>query len=128
MDTDGHNPSLFLLVRLSGSPIARDFSTSAHSKRTTTSYTSFLSGRSPRVTVENFSKGTCGTNDRSIIILTKETTKPSALLAVSAQHVCIRRSLSHEVTCVGHKSKRAKRALASDLLRKTIITLRAFKE
>ena len=97
-------------------------------QRTTTSYTSFLSGRSPRLTVENFSKGTCRTNDRSIIILTKETTKPSALLAVSAQHVCIRRSLSHEVTCVGHKSKRAKRALASDLLRKTIITLRAFKE
>ena len=24
MDTDGHNPSLFLSVRLSGSPIARD--------------------------------------------------------------------------------------------------------
>ena len=39
----------------------------------------------------------------------------------------IRRSLSPEVTSVGHKSKRAKTALASDLLRKTIITLRAFK-
>ena len=138
IDSIGHDPSLFVSVRLSGSPIARDlhvnviFSASARychvfdvfsktilhnkkainriarqrtKKRTATAYTSFLTGCSPRRTVENFSKGTCGRNDRCIIILTKETTKLSALLATSTHHVCIRRSLSHEPTCVGHKLK-----------------------
>ena len=96
-------------------------------QRTTSSYTSFLTRHSPRPTVENFSKGTCRTNDRSIIILTKETIKLRALLATSTQHVCICHSLSHEVTCVTHESKQAKRALASDLLWQTN-TLRAFRE
>ena len=82
----------------------------------------------PWPTVENCSKGTCRTNNHCTIILTKQTTKLSALLTTSTQHVCIRGSLSQKVTCMGHKSKRVKRALASDLLRKTIITLRAFKE
>ena len=84
---------------------------------TTTSNTSFLRRRSLRATVENFSNGTSGTNNRSIIILTKETQKLSALLATSTQHVCIRRSLCHEVsqTCVGHniKSKRKGRSPAT---------------
>ena len=56
-------------------------------ERTATAYTSFLTGCSPQPTVENFSKGTCGRNDRSIIILTKETAKLSALLATSTQNV-----------------------------------------
>ena len=82
-------------------------------KRTATAYTSFLTGCSPRPTVENFSKGTCGRNDRSTIILTKETTKLSALLTTSTHHMCVRRSLNHEPTCVGHKSKRKGRSLAT---------------
>ena len=54
-----------------------------------------------------------GANDRPIIILTEETTKLSALIATSTQHVCIRRFLSHEVSCVGHKSKRKGRSPAT---------------
>ena len=40
-----------------------------------------------------------------------------------AHHVYTRRSLSHEPSCVGHKSKR--KGHSPDLLRKTIITLTA---
>ena len=138
-DTDQphqNDPSLFVSVRLRGSPFARDsdkyrevftervkcwrsYSIAENAKRDN-NWLKLKKSRlrtthraSPRPTVENFSKGTWGTNDRSIIILTRETTKLSALLATSTEHMCIRRSLSHEVPCVGQKGKRKRSSPAT---------------
>ena len=140
MDTDGHDPSLFVSVRLSGSPIARDLEkfievftegvkcwridSVGHGRTQSVSlFVGSTERKSDRERLQHFSalkahynfiylvpiralatsycrklfKGYLRNKRSFYYILTKETTKPSALLAVSAQHVCIRRSLSHEV-------------------------------
>ena len=113
----GHDPSLFVSVRLSGSPIARDL------EKYTEAFTegvkcwridSIGHGRTRPVSLCVGSTERKSDRERfRKITLMKETTKLSALLATSTHHVCIRRSLSHEPTCVGHKSKRKGRSLVT---------------
>ena len=123
--------------------MSRIFQTILHNKkaikritlqRTTTAYTSFLTGRSPRPTAENnyyskgFTKGSSRTNDRSIIILTKETRYHKAKCTAHNKYTTrVYTSFFKPRSDLRWTQKQAQRALASNLLRKTLITLKALQ-